>query len=301
NRPDDLKRLLESLATQEGMDRRLILIVDASDDGPRAMNEGLTGEAGRGSLKVRYARFDERPSLARQRNFGVDLLPPEVVVVHFLDDDATLGPGCLDRLSGAFSDPEVFGAGGKVEVPGKSVRRPTLLGRLFLLDSSTSGVLLASGASTSGQARASGSSFDTGWLGGCASYRREVLLAERFDSRLEGYSLDEDLDLSYRVGHKGRLMVIPSAVVYHHESEKERANPRDYAHDHLVHRYWFLEKNVRHPLRKPAFWWSTIGRVLAARFSSDETSAEEVAGLIAGARTVWKRAHPLLNQSPSGS
>ena len=133
------------------------------------------------------------------------------------------------------------------------------------------------------------------------SYRLQDFIAERFDSRLEGHSLDEDLDLSYRIGRKGRLMVIPSAVVYHHESERARASPRDYAHDRLVHRYWFLEKNVQHPLRKVAFWWSTIGRILAARLSSDETSDEELAGLLAGARTVWKRAHPLLTRPPSRS
>jgi len=124
----------------------------------------------------------------------------------------------------------------------------------------------------------------------------------RFDDRLEGYSLDEDLDLSYRVGAQKRLMIVPAAIVHHHESEKERAGLRDYTHDRLVHRYWFLEKNLRHPLRKAAFWWSTAGRLLAVRFRSDkEMSTEELAGLLAGARTVWKRTHPLLTRLPSGS
>ncbi len=248
-------------------------------------------------------RYDRSPSLARQRNFGVEILPREINVVHFLDDDVTLESGCLDRLSGAFEDQDVLGAGARVMVPGGvSAPKPTLAGRFFLLDSMRRSVVLASGATTSGQVRAEGPPFDTRWLGGCASYRRDVLNDHCFDARLEGYSLDEDLDLSYRVGTEGRLVIIPAAILHHHESEKERASVREYTHDRLVHRYWFLEKNLRHPLRKAAFWWSTAGRMLAVRFKSDkETRGEELAGLLAGTRTVWNRAHPLLTRLPSGS
>jgi GT2 family glycosyltransferase len=295
NRPDDLGRLLSSLAEQGGMHRRLVLIVDASEDSGGAGNWAILEHAR--YLNVKYLRYLDRPSLARQRNFGVDALPETIDIVHFLDDDVTLESGCLDCLTAAFSDVDVFGAGGRVEVPGKSVQEPSLPGRLFLLDSARNGVVLASGAGVSGQIRGKGDPFDTEWLGGCASYRREILVTNRFDSALEGYSLDEDLDLSYRVGRKKRLRVVPEALLYHHESATERASLRDYSRDYLVHRYWFLEKNVRHPLKKAAFWWSTIGRLMAALVSSEETSGDELAGLIAGAKIVWNRADPLLSHS----
>lgn len=297
NRADDLHLILRSLSSQSGMERRLVLIVDASDEATAVRNEKSASNAK--GLRVQYLRFRGKPSLARQRNFAVDRLSEEIGIVHFLDDDVELEPGCLDRLAAAFVEPAIGGVGAKIEVPGKSARKPSIWRRLFLLDSVKPGSVLLSGASTAAQRRAAVRPFETEWLGGCASYRRRVLVQERFDDSLEGYSLDEDVDFSYRVASRHKLMVLPEAVIHHHESGAERPNQRDYARDFLIHRYWFLEKNIRHPLRKAAFWWSALGRLLATRFSSEPGRQEHLAGLAAGARTVWRREHPLLRGSRS--
>ena len=186
-------------------------------------------------------------------------------------------------------------------VPGKPARTASLARSFFLLDSSKPGLALPSGACTSGQARGSGEPFEVRWLGGCSAYRRIPFLAERFDATLDGYALDGDLDLSYRVGRHGRLMVVPEAIVYHHESDSERASPGGYVREHLVHRYWFLEKNIRHVLRKPAFWWSTVGRLLGTALSSDKSSSDELKGLFAAVGIIWRRTDPLLSRSRKGN
>jgi GT2 family glycosyltransferase len=292
NRPADLARLLDNLASHSGIDQRLIMIVDASDEKWRRENENrITGRQG---LTVVYLPYSKEPSLARQRNFGLRSLPEHVEIVHFLDDDVILEADYLNFVAEGFSEDGVVGVGGKI-VPREDAGQSGHFGRFFLLESGRKGRILCSGAATPGQVGASGSPFATEWLGGCAcSFRRDLFETELFDDRLTGYSLDEDLDFSYRASRRGRLLVIPAAVVHHHESPIDRSDIETYARDRMIHRYWFLEKNIQHPLRKPAFWWSCLGRLIGARLSSKSTARAYVSGYIEGMRTVFRRDHPLL-------
>ena len=266
NRPDDLARTLASIARQEGATSRTVLVVDASDADVRARNAEAARRTG-----ARHVAYPGRPSLARQRNFGLDSLPEAVTIVHFLDDDVELQPDYFQRLNAAFADPWVGGAGGRMLEPdGTAAGRPadSVTQRLFLLGSREPGRVLLSGAATPLQSLALARRTRGEWLVGCSCvYRRALLERHRFDERLEGYSLDEDLDLSYRIGREAALVVEPGAVLVHHRSFSNRTSVRRAAHDAVVHRYWFLEKNLRQPLRKPAFWWSVLGRVLAAATS----------------------------------
>ena len=297
NRPDDLARSLASIAAQEGPSERLVLVVDASSVDVRVRNAETARTTG-----ARHLVYPGRPSLTRQRNFGVDTLPENVELVHFLDDDVELQPGYFQHLNAVFATPSTGGAGGRVVEPGRSeVGRPvgSAVQRLFLLGSRVPGRVLCSGATTAAQGRPLTQRTHVAWLGGCSCYRRALLERHRFDETLEGYALDEDLDLSYRVGQEAALVVDPSAVLIHHASPQNRADVRRFARDTLVHRYWFLEKNLHHPLRKLAFWWSVLGRVLAAAASRHPDARAVLRGRLEGTWAVWHRAHPLLQATPA--
>ena len=296
NRPADLARTLASIAAQGGAAPRVTLVVDASEADVQARNAEATRTSG-----ARHLAYAGRPSLARQRNAGLDVLPEEVGVVHFLDDDVELRSGYFQRLNAVFADPSAGGAGGRIVEPGDRDRRPaaSAVQRLFLLASRAPGRVLPSGATTPAQTPALARQTPVDWIGGCSAYRRALLERHRFDERLEGYSLDEDLDLSYRVGREAALVVEPDAVLVHHRSPLNRADVRRGAHDAVVHRYWFLEKNLRHPLRKPAFWWAALGRVLAAAASRHPDADAVLHGRLDGLRIVWRRAHPLLHPTPT--
>jgi hypothetical protein len=51
-------------------------------------------------------------------------------------------------------------------------------------------------------------------------------------------------------------------------------------------------------LRKPAFWWATLGQLLATVSSRKPYKWESLRGLWQGIRAVWLRDHPLLQHDP---
>jgi len=298
NRPADVERVLKSLSEQRSDERFEVLVVDASDaEKAEAVRRATDVTKG---LEVRYVPYEDAPSLARQRNYGVGKLSNDVRIVHFLDDDVTLEPGYLEVLRQTLArQPGIGGIGGLVlderthEVTGWSKRIASLI---FLLEPLRPGKVLPSGGLIGPQSAPLTEPTKVQFLGGCASYRRELIARFRFDERLEGYSMDEDLDFSYRVGRSADLVVHPEARLHHRLSQEARHSVRESRRDLLVHRYWFVEKNLRHPLRKPAFWWKILGSYLMASLSKNPEAREAKRGIEEGARMAWTRTHPLLRR-----
>ena len=305
NRPGDLKNTLDSIAEQKVTFDLRIVLVDASDEGPRARVEALVQEYH--AFPVQYHRYTGVPSAALQRNFGLDHLPPGTEVIYFLDDDVTLMPGYFDGMTRVFTEePEAAGVGATVMM-GEGHTRPVpslmFLRKLFLLDHPIQGRVLLSGRTSQAQAIRAPERISVDWFGGCAmAFRAKAIQDVRFDPGLIGHATDGDLDFSYRVSRRAPLLVEPGVALIHHESAINRHNTEDFARKYLVHRYWFLEKNIRHPLRKPAFWWSTLGRLLVLLFSRNPRSTDVMKGVLRGVKTIWFRQDPLLTKqgSPAG-
>ncbi len=298
NRPDDLRRTLESIARQDRVADLLVLIVDASDDEAHRRNEAAAVCCS--ALNIRLLAYPALPSLPRQRNFGIDHLPNTVEVVHFLDDDVTVLPGYFRHLSRVLGEePQVGGVGGRIIEPdGDAASRLSPLHRLFLLAGSTPGRVLPSGHTTPAQTLPLDRRCATQWLSGCASsYRRVIFEHYRFDEALSGYALLEDLDFSYRVGQSWKLLVQPRARLIHHASPVNRYDAARRAHTLVTHGYWFVEKNIRHPLRKPAFWWAFLGQLLAVTCSAKPEALAWRKGLLRGLRAVLQRT-PALTPPP---
>jgi GT2 family glycosyltransferase len=303
NRPTELAETLRSVVAQEGATRRLVLIVDASD--PENTNRTAQAITTIGDdLPIQHCLFRSPPSSARQRNAGIEQLPPSVDIVHFIDDDVTLRPGYFPALSTVLrTRPEVGGVGGLILEPDRSsgARRTAFLRRAFLLDHPDDGRVLPSGRTTSAQIASSAPSHtdlrSTEWLSGCSSYCRSLLETHRFDDALQGYSMMEDLDLSYRVGRETRLVVHPKAQLLHRRSQKNRFNAERYHRALTVHQRWFVEKHFDSTGARMAYWWSIVGRALALLTASAPTRMAALRGLCTGIARVWSRDHPLLSPS----
>jgi GT2 family glycosyltransferase len=204
NRPDDIRRLFSSIL--HGNSATTVMVMDSSDgDDTRAAVAEVAG------VRFRYERCAR--GLTRQRMAGVAALDPEVQIVHFVDDDVVLEPGYLAAIEETFdARPEVLGVGGRIT--NMPAHNPRLLHRVFLLDSVQGGIVLPSGVNVLAFGVPDGGRVD--WLSGCSmSFRRMVFDDLAFDLRMEGYSLGEDVDFTFRVSRRGPLCIAGKARLAH--------------------------------------------------------------------------------------
>lgn len=261
NRPESLERTLRSVQRQHGADSRSVFVVDASSAVAATRIQRILV----GAPRLRYLRYPGTPSATCQRNYGIEHLPASVEFVHFLDDDVTVHSGYFTALVRFLNHHQsAAGAGARIDEPQPSTNAPSASQQFFLHNARARGIVLPSGHTTSAQQIALSRPVQTDWLSGCAStYRRVWVEQHRFDDRLIGYAPGEDLDFSYRIGQEAPLYVVPDASLTHHRSPVERLSATAYHRLALIHRYWFVQKNIDHPLRYPAFWWATFGQLLA--------------------------------------
>ena len=110
--------------------------------------------------------------------------------------------------------------------------------RLFLLNN-FDGRMTVSGFGYPVVVRSINRLMDVEMLAGCNMVvRRSIMERERFDEWFTGYSYREDADLTYRISRLTRVVMIPQAKLYHHQSpasrissvDKKRMQMRNYAY-----------------------------------------------------------------------
>jgi GT2 family glycosyltransferase len=296
NRPEELRRTLASIAAQTTVPSA-VHVVDASDSFSLRSNRK---EARRFSFATHH-HYTGRPSLARQRNYGLECLSAAVEVVFYLDDDVTLAAGYFQTIRDYLHDhPNVVGVGGYDPAdrppPWSSLSPLRRLGRrLFLLDTPRPGCVLPSGAASSPNRLRRDAPVEVEWLRGFSmTFRRTVLSQERLDASLEGYSHLEDRDLGLRMSEHGALIIHPDARLTHRRSSSHRLDPDWFNYTSTVHLYWFVEKNLGSTPNRLAFWWGMLGKFLILLASSHPDRNEALRGFLRGIQTVWHRDHPLL-------
>lgn len=195
DRPNSLRRCLASVAAQTTPPLEVIVVDSSGSDASAAVAGGFPG--------VRYLRFPAgRRGMPAARNAGARAARGGVVA--FLDDDCEACPQWLEGLTGAYRDPGVDGAGGRVIDP------IVTLGafRRFL----TSGEPWAE--PDDGDPRPAEVDF---LQGGNMSFRRDALLAAGgFDPAYAGSNYREETDLCFRLRRRSRRLVyVPEAAVTH--------------------------------------------------------------------------------------
>jgi len=239
DRPDDLSRLLRSLAGQTGPVAEVVVV----DGGDRPLGPLAGAFPG---LPVRVLRH-RPPSATRQRNVGIDAVGPEATLVGILDDDSVLATDAVGkmlsfweaapaRLGGASfnlaNHPALFAAG---------LKHLPLAERLGLY-SARKGAVLSSGF----QVMLEGVSEDlrVQWLpSGTSVWRRGVFREFRFDEWFGGYSYLEDLDFSYRVGRSFDLAVVAAARQFHYPSPCGRLGGYSFGRREVANRLHFVRKH----------------------------------------------------------
>lgn len=255
DRPADLIRLLESLANQTRKPDHVI-VVDSSTE---PVQDLLASFPQLATVYIRHLQ----PSAAAQRNAGIQACASNSTLIGFVDDDAEFERGAIAQMLdfwGSVPD-DVAGASFNLRnyqmLPGRKAKASCLVNALGIYPRRPGGVSLSGWQSVFGEVS---NVLETEWLPTTAIiWRASVLCNSRFDEFFEGYSYLEDLDFSYTVSRKYRLLVVPGAGYYHHPSLSGRCNARDAARAEVRNRFYFVRK---HGLSVWRCWIAMTLRVL---------------------------------------
>lgn len=250
DRPGELQRLLNSLVQQTGSVEQVI-IVDSSES-PR---DDWWREESELGLPMEYHYF-QPPSTSKQRNFGLTLIEPAIEWVGFLDDDVVLEKTAVEEIKKAIhflpSSDEVAGLGFNLSnhppLEFRSLKYLPFVEKLGLY-SQKRGAVLSSGFQTLIGTVSKNTPVE--WLPSTAViWRKELIANQRFDEFFSGYGYLEDLDFSYSLGRKYRLLVIARAKYYHFPAESGRGNPFVFGVREVINRIYFVKKHKELSLGK---------------------------------------------------
>ena len=252
NRPAELKRLLTSVQSQDALPDEII-IVDASTEPVEWVLKDFP------ELNLRYERMLP-PCVSKQRNAGMAQISPHITVVGYLDDDLVLEPGSLEGMLRFWDNAPDHIGGAAFNITNVWMPRALLIKTIFGIDSFRRGAIMRSGY----QAMIGPIRKDTyvDWLsGGATVWRRQVVEEFKFDEWFLGYGYLEDIEYSYRVGQKYRLIVLAGAPVKHLSPPVRKRRNYLMGKCQVINRRYFIRKH-RH-LSVALFYWATMGLIIA--------------------------------------
>lgn len=264
DRPDDLRRMLESFAAQTIRPNLLIVV----DSGTVRISDVVSDFEER--LRVRYL-YHQPPSASAQRNAGIEATPANIELIGFLDDDATLEAEALERMLAFWANaPSDLGgaAFNMVNYPLQTISRVKRWPLVSMLGvySGEPGQVTPSGWQT--MIGFVSQDIEVDWLPSTAAvWRSKIMRTCRFDEFFNGYSYLEDLDFSYTVGRRWRLAVVADARYCHYPSPIRHARQHGFGETEVRNRLYFVRK---HRLSVPNCW---LGLMLRMGMSIGEAVA----------------------------
>ena len=286
NRPDNLVRCIDSLADQTILPNEVIIV----DDG--CLSESIKGDIkdklGTKGVAYKYIKKIE-PGLTKSRNQGIKTTNGDVI--FFLDDDVILDEKYIEKILEIYTDDKELEIGG---VGGREIK-PKFLGRfrphivnLFGLNSYDYGKVLPSGFPANAiypeEIR------EVQFLSGCnMSFRKKVFDDFLFDEFYTGYGLGEDLEFTYRVSKRYKLVYTPYAKVIHTRSPSGRVDYREFGFQRVYNTHYLVDKYFKKTFKnRLLFWWSIVG-IMFTNFidiGRKENKVDEIRGNIDAIRRI---------------
>lgn len=258
NRPDFLSNLLKSLQEQT-VQADQVIIADGSDQPIEPEIKQFL------SPNVSYIRVLP-PSLTRQRNEGIKALNKDITLAGYLDDDMVLERDAVEAMLRFWEHcPEdIGGSAFNITNAGRTSLLSKLLGKLFCFDDFRQGVVLRSGFSTSVSPVLEDTY--TEWVCGATVWRRHILEEFKYDEWFVGWAYREDIDFSFTVGQKYKLVVLQGSKIQHLSPPLNPEKCYSFGRTVVQQNYYFVKKHPQ--LSVPLFYWATLGQTLALILSS---------------------------------
>lgn len=281
DRPEDLGRMLASLAAQTRLPDHVI-VVDASDPPVEHVLANFSG------LDIEYVRVFP-PSLSVQRNAGMARLRKNATLAGYLDDDVVLEPGAVEAMLRFWESADANVGGAGFNIVNNPAPRWIALKHAFGIDSKHRGRMLASGFPTTiCDVR---SDLETDWLyGGATVWRRTVVETFPYDEWFVGTGFMEDVDYSFCVRSSYRLCVVANARLAHYSRPVRSDRQHLLGLWQVVNRMYFVRKNRDRGLSTISATWATLGLILLnsglALTRADKNYLRRAIGNILGLATV---------------
>lgn len=233
NRYDDLNRCVDSILKSSVLPNEII-IIDQSNNA-----QELSFDT---SIPIVHIRDCGITGLCDAKNVGVKHSRSDIL--FFFDDDIIVFDDFFNNIMKTFDNHlDVYGVSGR-QVNSKSTKF-----KLFFFDVFHKGPF-ADKRKKFNSGHFKKDLIETDILpGGVTAYRKEVFDNYAFDDVLVKYCLGEDMDFSYRVSRKYKLILQNSAKVIHNHSQIGRYDAIESYACKVAGFYYFYKKNV-----KKSFW-----------------------------------------------
>ncbi len=280
DRPEDLKKMLESFASQTRKPDQVI-IVDASANSVKSVCDSIEG------LEIDYIRWEKKPSAAAQRNGGLSMVRDDIDLVCFFDDDQILHIDALEKmlLFWQSAESKIVGASfnqANYEDKRSAILKKSRLSNALGLYCSQPGKVAPSGwQSLYGKVD---KNTEVEWLSSQAIVlRRDILEEYKFDEYFDGYSYLEDVDFSYSISRKYKMVVVADALFEHYHSTSGRVSDYQFGKVETRNRKYIVKK---HNLSMLSFYASAFIRgcitLKVALFGMDKNALRRAIGNIVG-------------------
>ncbi|SDL40876.1 Glycosyltransferase, GT2 family [Salinimicrobium catena] len=278
-RPEPLLKLLRSVEEQTLAPSEILVVDGSPDDLTKKMLEQNLFE------NLKYFQVEEKDrGLTRQRNFGISKVSPDSEVICFLDDDTVLKKVYFEQLIATYDiHSDAIGVAGYIlsdvkwekrepfydefGIEGFSRKlgsRNVLRKKFGLLSDQPPGIMPAfSNGFSTGFYPPTGKTYPVEFfMGGVASYRKELFEKIKFSSYFEGYGLYEDMDFCLRASEFGQLYLNTAAQLYHYHEELGRPNRYNYG-KMVIRNGWYVWR-VKYPSPglKVRLKWNAIALLL---------------------------------------
>lgn len=253
NRSKDLRKCLDSIVKQALSPDEVIIVDQSSDELTKNLVAEFQQKFGNALPAFIYVHQEEKSS-ARARNLGATFAKGELI--SFTDDDIVLFPDYFEKIVPYFNDAKVGGVSGNVvnnSFSGMKWEFRKAIMKMFLLND-FKGKMTASGLGYPVYERMIDKVEEVQLFGGYSmTFRRELFMAEKFDNWFSGYSFREDVDLSYRISLKAKMLLVPDVKFYHYHSSTNRLDVFSYKKMQLKNVHYVFKKH-----RPQTFFYRTL-------------------------------------------
>ena len=287
DRKNDLIKCLTSISHQS-IKPEEIIIVDASNNINNYRNYVKK------NIKLTHIPAIKTGS-SSQRNQGLEIAYQKSKYVMLLDDDVILESNFCENILKTFDLQDgIVGVGGAISNYSISFIDNLLL-KIFLMRGKGDGKFLPSGYATVPTLSKLKTPVEADFLsGGLSCYRLSAIKGLWFDTKYEeitGHAYCEDLDFSYRVSKRGKLIITPYARAIHKESPAARPDEFSHGIAQVVNRARLVKKIWgNRPYHWTCFCWAIFGQIILNLAATTRgRSIKRVMGNIAGLKLVLQR------------